>query len=157
MTEQPRILVLNQYYWPGVEATGQLLSQLCADLAGDYAVTVITGRLAAPRAEAGRAVHEGVDIVRVNSTAFPRRVLALRALNYLTYLSASARAAAAAPRPDVVLCMTDPPVVAVVALAAARRRERGDHRRAARRDPLVPEAGRPCGRDRRHHAAAPRG
>jgi glycosyltransferase involved in cell wall biosynthesis len=118
---RPRILVLNQYYWPGVEATGQLLSQLCADLANDYAVTVVTGRLAEPRAEAGRTLHEGVEVVRVNSTAYPRRVLALRALNYLTYLGASARAAAAAPRPDVVLCMTDPPVVAIVALAAARR------------------------------------
>ena len=118
---RPRILVLNQYYWPGVEATGQLLSQLCADLASDYAVTVITGRLAMQQAEPGRTVHEGVEVVRVNSTAFPRQNLALRALNYLTYLSASARAAAASPRPDVVLCMTDPPVVAVVALAAARR------------------------------------
>jgi glycosyltransferase involved in cell wall biosynthesis len=112
---------LNQYYWPGVEATGQLLSQLCADLADEYAVTVITGRLAAPGADAGRTVHEGVEVVRVNSTAFPRRILALRALNYLTYLAACARAAAAAPKPHVVLCMTDPPVVAVVALAAAKR------------------------------------
>ncbi|MDX6507598.1 MAG: colanic acid biosynthesis glycosyl transferase WcaI [Gaiellaceae bacterium] len=118
---RPRILVLNQYYWPGVEATGQLLSQLCADLANEYTVRVITGRLALPGAEAGRTLHEGVEIVRVNSTAFPRRILALRAFNYLTYLSASARAAAVAPRPNVVLCMTDPPVVAIVALAAARR------------------------------------
>ena len=116
-----RILVLNQYYWPGVEATGQLLSQLCADLSSDYAVTVVTGRLAVPRADAGRTVHEGVEVVRVRSTAFPRRVLALRALNYLTFLVASARAAAMAPRPRVVLCMTDPPVVAFVALAVARR------------------------------------
>jgi colanic acid biosynthesis glycosyl transferase WcaI len=119
---RPRILVLNQYYWPGVEATGQLLSQLCADLSDDYAVTVVTGRLAVPQAAAGRTVHEGVEVVRVRSTAFPRRVLALRALNYLTFLAASARAAIAAPRPQVVLCMTDPPVVAFVALAVARSR-----------------------------------
>jgi glycosyltransferase involved in cell wall biosynthesis len=118
---RPRILVLNQYYWPGVEATGQLLSQLCADLSRDYAVTVITGRLTAPRADAGRTLHEGVEVVRVKSTAFPRRMLALRAVNYLTFLAASARAATAAPKPQVVLCMTDPPVVAIVALAAARR------------------------------------
>jgi colanic acid biosynthesis glycosyl transferase WcaI len=118
---RPRILVLNQYYWPGVEATGQLLSQLCADLSRDYAVTVITGRLTVPAADAGRTVHEGVEVVRVNSTAFPRRILALRAVNYLTFLAASARAATAAPRPRVVLCMTDPPVIAIVALAAARR------------------------------------
>ena len=39
------ILVLNQYYWPGVEATAQLLSQLCEALAEDYDVTVVTGAL----------------------------------------------------------------------------------------------------------------
>jgi colanic acid biosynthesis glycosyl transferase WcaI len=116
-----RILVLNQYYWPGVEATGQLLAQLCADLSRDYSITVITGRLAEPRADGGRTVHEGVEVVRVRSTAFPRRVLALRAVNYLTFLIASARAALTAPRPQVVICMTDPPILAIVALAAARR------------------------------------
>ena len=116
-----RILVLNQYYWPGVEATGQLLAQLCADLSRDYSITVITGRLAEPRADAGRTVHEGVEVVRVRSTAFPRRVLALRAVNYLTFLIASARAALTAPRPQVVICMTDPPILAIVALAVARR------------------------------------
>jgi len=82
---------------------------------------VITGRLAEPRADAGRTVHEGVEVVRVRSTAFPRRVLALRAVNYLTFLIASARAALTAPRPQVVICMTDPPILAIVALAAARR------------------------------------
>ena len=118
---RPRILVVNQYYAPGVEATGQLLSQLCTDLSRDYDVTVVTGRLAVPRADAGRTTLDGVEVVRVRSTAFPRRVLVLRALNYLTFLAASVRAAASAPQPEVVICMTDPPVVAIVALAAARR------------------------------------
>ena len=121
VAQRPRLLVLNQYYWPGVEATGQLLAQLCSDLADDFDVTVVTGRLAGAAAPPGRSLHEGVHVIRVRSTAFPRRILALRALNYVTYLLASARAAAAAPHPDVVLCMTDPPVVANVALAAARR------------------------------------
>ena len=40
-----RILVLNQYYWPGIEATAQLLSQLCEALAEDFDVTVVTGAL----------------------------------------------------------------------------------------------------------------
>ena len=30
---KPRLLVLNQYYWPGVEATAQLLTELCEALA----------------------------------------------------------------------------------------------------------------------------
>jgi colanic acid biosynthesis glycosyl transferase WcaI len=45
----------------------------------------------------------------------------LRALNYLTFLAQSLRAGLAAPRPDVVFCMTDPPIIANVALIVARR------------------------------------
>ena len=42
---EPRLLVLNQYYWPGVEATAQLLAQLCEALADEFEVRVVTGRL----------------------------------------------------------------------------------------------------------------
>jgi glycosyltransferase involved in cell wall biosynthesis len=118
---RPRLLVLNQYYRPGVEATGQLLAQLCTGLSDDYEVTVITGRLPVVGGEPGRTVDGGVTVRRVRSTAFPRERLLLRALNYLTYLAASLRAAISAQRPDVVLCMTDPPVIANVALVVARR------------------------------------
>ena len=120
-SDRPRLLVLNQYYAPGFEATAYLLSQLCAALASDFDVTVITGKLAIPRADPGRTTVDGVDVVRVRSTAFDRSNLPLRALNYLTYLLSSLRAGLFAGRPDVVLCMTDPPVIADVALAVARR------------------------------------
>jgi glycosyltransferase involved in cell wall biosynthesis len=116
---RPHVLVLNQYYWPGVEATGQLLSQLCGALADDFRVTVVTGVVAG--ANAGRTTRDGVEIVRVRSTAFDRRRLGLRAVNYLTYLGASLVEALRAEPPDVVVCMTDPPVIADVALVVARR------------------------------------
>ena len=118
---RPRLLVFNQYYWPGVEATAHLLSELCAALAEEFDVTVVTGRLPQPGGEPGRATHEGVEIVRVRSTAYDRSALHLRALNYATYLAQSLRAGLAAERPDVVLCMTDPPVIADIALIVARR------------------------------------
>ena len=118
---RPRLLVLNQYYWPGVEATAHLLSELCAALASEFDVTVVTGRVPGPGGEPGRTVHEGVEIVRVSSTAYDRSALHLRALNYGTYLVRSLREGLAAKRPDVVLCMTDPPIIADVALIVARR------------------------------------
>jgi colanic acid biosynthesis glycosyl transferase WcaI len=119
---RPRLLVFNQYYWPGVEATAHLLSELCAALARDFDVTVVTGQLQSSNgSHPGRTKHEGVEIVRVRSTAYDRSHLPLRALNYVTYLAQSARTGLAGQRPDVVLCMTDPPVIADVALAVARR------------------------------------
>jgi colanic acid biosynthesis glycosyl transferase WcaI len=88
---RPRLLVFNQYYWPGVEATAHLLSELCAALAAEFDVTVVTGRVPTAGGEPGRTVHEGVEIVRVNSTAYDRSALSLRALNYATYLAQSLR------------------------------------------------------------------
>jgi glycosyltransferase involved in cell wall biosynthesis len=119
--DKPRLLVLNQYYWPGLEATAYLLSQLLGALSADFDITVITGRLAvhAPRAE--RVVHDGVRIIRVRSTAFDRSGMLGRAANYLTYLLQTLRVALFSRRPDVMMCMTDPPVIGDVALVVARR------------------------------------
>jgi len=118
---RPRLLVLNQYYWPGVEATAHLLGDLCRGLAGEFRITVVTGLLRDVASEPGHSIHDDVEVIRVRSTAFDRRRLMLRAANYLTYLAQSLRAALAGERPDVVLCMTDPPIIADVALVVARR------------------------------------
>ena len=68
---RPRILVLNQYYWPGIEATAQLLAQLCEALVSDYEVTVVTGHLHGHVLPA-EETRNGVRIVRVRSTAYDR-------------------------------------------------------------------------------------
>jgi colanic acid biosynthesis glycosyl transferase WcaI len=118
---KPRLLVLNQYYWPGVEATAHLLSELTVALADEYEVRVVTGKLQSDPDAPHRETRDGVEIVRVNSTAFDRSQLPQRAANYVTYLVESVRQALRSPRPDLVLCMTDPPVVGNVALFVARR------------------------------------
>ncbi len=118
---RPRILVLNQYYWPGVEATAQLLTELCEALAEFYDVRVITGRLLGYEDQADYELRHGVEIIRVHSTAFDRAPLHRRAINYFTYLARALRRGLRGPRPDLVLSMTDPPMVGDVALAVARR------------------------------------
>ena len=64
-----RVLVLNQYYWPGVEATAQLLTELCEALAQDIDVKVVTGVLHGHEDEPRHVVQNGVTIVRVPSAA----------------------------------------------------------------------------------------
>ncbi|MFL6038121.1 MAG: glycosyltransferase family 4 protein [Gaiellaceae bacterium] len=120
-SRKPRLLVLNQYYWPGVEATAQLLTELCEALADEAEVRVVTGVLHGHEDEPRRLVHNRVEIVRVPSTSYERSRLFARASNYVTYLTNALRFALRGPRPDVVLCMTDPPIVANVALVVARR------------------------------------
>ena len=121
MSAKPRLLVLNQYYWPGLEATAYLLSQLLGALSQDFDITVVTGRLAVHAPHAERVVHDGVTIVRVRSTSFDRTGMLGRAVNYLTYLLQTLRVALLSRRPNVVLCMTDPPVIGDVGLVVARR------------------------------------
>jgi colanic acid biosynthesis glycosyl transferase WcaI len=118
---KPRLLVFNQYYWPGVEATAQLLTELCEALADDAEIKVVTGVLHGHEEEPRRVVHNGVEIVRVLSTSFERSRILARASNYVSYLSSALIRGLGGARPDVVLCMTDPPVVADVALLVARR------------------------------------
>jgi colanic acid biosynthesis glycosyl transferase WcaI len=118
---KPRLLVLNQYYWPGIEATAQLLTELCEALAEDMDVKVVTGVLHGHEGEPRRVMHHGVEIVRVPSTSFERSRLFARASNYASYLSSALLRGVRGRRPDVVLCMTDPPIVANVALLVARR------------------------------------
>jgi colanic acid biosynthesis glycosyl transferase WcaI len=120
-SRKPRLLVLNQYYWPGIEATAQLLTDLCEALAVDTDITVITGVLHGHEDEPRRLVHKSVRIVRVPSTSFERSKLFARAANYVTYLSNALLRGLRGPRPDIVLCMTDPPIVADIALLVARR------------------------------------
>lgn len=118
---RPRILVLNQYYWPGVEATAYLLTQLCEALAEDYEVEVVTGVLHGHEDEPRRIERNGVRITRVASTSYERSRLGRRAMNYFSYLGSALQHALSGPGPDLVLCMTDPPVIGDLGVVVGRR------------------------------------
>ncbi|MBA2741814.1 MAG: glycosyltransferase family 4 protein [Actinobacteria bacterium] len=118
---RPRILVFNQYYWPGVEATAHLLTELCEALADEYDVEVVTGVLHGYEDEPRELERNGVRIVRVTSTAYDRSELGRRAANYFSYLGSALNYALRGPAPDLVLCMTDPPIVGDVGVVVGRR------------------------------------
>jgi colanic acid biosynthesis glycosyl transferase WcaI len=116
-----RILVLNQYYWPGVEATAYLLTDLCEALAQEYEVEVVTGVLHGHEDQPRRVEHNGVIVSRVASTSYERSRLGPRAANYVSYLGSAFRHAITAPRPDLVLCMTDPPIIGDLGVLVGKR------------------------------------
>lgn len=118
---KPRLLVLNQYYAPGIEATAQLLAQLCEALVEDYDVTVVTGHVRGHESLPADELYNGVRVIRVRSTVYDRTQLHRRAANYVTYLADTFATALKGERPDLVLCMTDPPIVGDVGLVVARR------------------------------------
>jgi glycosyltransferase involved in cell wall biosynthesis len=118
---RPRILVLNQYYWPGVEATAHLLTELCEALAEDYEVEVVTGVLHGHEGEPREIENNGVRITRVASTSYERSALGRRAVNYVSYLGSALSHALSSPAPDLVLCMTDPPIIGDLGVVIGRR------------------------------------
>jgi colanic acid biosynthesis glycosyl transferase WcaI len=118
---RPRILVLNQYYWPGVEATAHLLTELCEALAEEYEVEVVTGVLHGHEDEPRELERNGVRITRVSSTSYERSAIGRRAVNYFSYLGSALAHALHAPAPDLVLCMTDPPIVGDLGVVVGRR------------------------------------
>ena len=83
---RPHILVLNQYYRPGVEATANLLADLCESLAVDIDDDRRHRPAAGARAGPDRTDAERRRVLRTRSTAFDRSKLRLPGLNYLTYL-----------------------------------------------------------------------
>jgi GDP-L-fucose synthase len=110
---KPRVLFLNRSYWPDAEATGQLLTELCEDLADDFDITVVAGQPNQNPAGIdykawGAEQHRGVTIRRVPHLTLGKRSFIGRGLSMLTYFVGAAVVALLAPRPQVVVVETDP-------------------------------------------------
>jgi colanic acid biosynthesis glycosyl transferase WcaI len=112
-----RALFINRSYYPDVEATGQLLTELCGDLAEQHDVTVIAGRpnfVAAGRPLPSRETHQGVRIVRVPNLRFSKVGMAGRAAGLASYLVLAFWAALWQRQPDVIIVETDPPALGLL-------------------------------------------
>jgi glycosyltransferase involved in cell wall biosynthesis len=123
---RPRVLFLNRSYWPDAEATGQLLTELCEDLTGDFDVTVVAGQpnqnpAGVPFRRWGSETHNGVCIRRVWNSRFPKRFLPGRAVNLLSYLGNAWLAALRGMRADIVVVETDPPLLCLLGAFLQRR------------------------------------
>src|ERR1700691_4090291 len=114
-----KILGLNLYYPPDTSATAKMAGAFLEPLAAKHEVTLISGRPSYEPTErrAWRLWQterqNSVTVIRVGSTEYPRRQMARRVLNYLSYVALSAPRALFV-RSDVVLAMTDPPFEGIV-------------------------------------------
>ncbi len=120
--------MINQYYWPDVAATAQLLSDLGEDLAsaGHYVCALAgrgsyagTGKKRAPREE-----HCGVEVVRVWCSSLGRHSRLGRIADYASFFASAAWRVWRRPAPDVVICLSTPPLVALLGLLCKRRGSR---------------------------------
>ncbi len=118
LTTQQHILFINRSYWPDAEATGQLLTELCEQVATDgrYEVSVICGQ---PNfnleghefQSSGATTHNGVKLIRVRHTRYDKSMFSGRVINFITFLIAATWRAMLCKRPDVIVVETDPPLL----------------------------------------------
>ncbi len=123
MTDHPRIVFVNRFYWPDEPATAQLLTDLAEGLAASgFRVTIVTSR-PAKHAVPDRETKNGVEIIRVRGPRLGRRNLLLRAIDFVGFALGSLRCISKLLKPnDILVVMTDPPLLGIPATAIARRR-----------------------------------
>lgn len=120
-----RLLFFNRSFYPDVEATGQLLTELCQDLSGNHDVVVIAGR-GYNIAQFGswlpiRREHlDRIQILRVYNPRLDKKKFLGRVANLFSYYCFGFMAGFFAGRPDVVIVETDPPVLGLVGMFYAR-------------------------------------
>ncbi|MEO5936001.1 MAG: glycosyltransferase family 4 protein [Terriglobales bacterium] len=115
-----RVLILNQFFYPDISATSQLMTDLAEDLAAQGAeVTALasnvsyTGGKSFPSAE----TYGAVRIERVPVIAFDRANILRRVGSYLSFYVSAFFRLLRLPKQDVILVLTTPPLVAIVAWA----------------------------------------
>ncbi|MBI2881122.1 MAG: glycosyltransferase family 4 protein [Candidatus Tectomicrobia bacterium] len=127
------IAFFNRSFYPDTAATGQLLTELCEGLVGDFGcrVSVVAGVPLLPSTDDGtgppargllrREWHRQIEILRASGTRFSKKRFIGRFSNYVTYFLSACYAGLRLDRPDVVVALTDPPIIGLAAYLASRR------------------------------------
>lgn len=128
MTQRPRLLFLNRCYWPDVEATGQLLTDLCEDLATSFDVHVVCGQpnttTSGESFEREECIERnGVTIHRLKHFQFPKHVSYGRIVNLISFYKATdSYLKKSAIDADVIISETDPFLLPLAGDHAAKQR-----------------------------------
>ena len=124
----PRLLFVNQHYWPDIASTGQHLTDLAESCAArGFRVDVLCGRakylagdLEVPKEE----THNGVRIRRLATTSFGRGSNLGRIADYGGFYLGVLKELLTGPAYDLVVVLTTPPLLSYAASLAKRLRGR---------------------------------
>ena len=116
-----RVLLLNQFFYPDLAASAQLMTDLAIVLAKTGAeVTALTSQssyIGASRYPA-RGNVEGVRILRVPSTNYGRGSVVGRMTDYLSYYASCAAQMSLLQQPHVCISLSNPPLVSLLGAGA---------------------------------------
>lgn len=114
-----RILLLNQYYWPDVAATAQILTDLAEGLVRyGHEVTVICSRRSYTGngpALLARERRNGVQIIRLPAVGGGKKAsFGRRLADFMSFYALAAVKCLSLPKHDVVVTLTTPPLIGLV-------------------------------------------
>lgn len=126
MSTQKRLLFLNRAFYPDVEATGQLLTDLCRELENDFEIHVICGNPLYRRVKKRKLIHKTrhgkITVWRVNNTTLSKKYFFARFINLLSYFILCLIGSFFLKKMDCVIAETDPPLLASIAYIYSRIR-----------------------------------
>lgn len=119
-----KIAIVDRYFYPDLQATAVYLTEIARFLAERHDVTVYcappSGFRASDQHHLGK---ERLVVKTVFGFSFSKRFIALRILNYISFIISCFLTVLFAPKPDVLMVQTTPPLNSFfVALAALLRR-----------------------------------
>ena len=84
------LMILSQYFYPDLAATGQLLTELAEDLISyGYNIKVLTAKPSYYKNKEKylkEEIYRGIEIYRVSATKFDKNIMIGRLCNFLSYL-----------------------------------------------------------------------
>src|SRR6266576_4616584 len=106
-----KILLLNQFFWPDMSATSQLITDVARHLAGaKHQVTAVCGSGTYVSGEEENSPN--IEIIRLPTPKFMRGHR--RLASYLSYLAGAVWYGFRVPRGSTVVTLTTPPLLSVV-------------------------------------------
>ena len=115
-----KLLIINQYFYPDVAATAQLLTDLSEDLADkEMDITVLTGNsnyLGGKLDLSANGKYIKSRVIRVNSFSLGKKSTIRRLLDYLSFYILVILKSFTLPKHDIVLILTTPPLISLLGL-----------------------------------------
>jgi len=124
MPDSKRLLFLNRSFYPDVEATGQLLTELCQELENDFEIHVICGNPLYRKVKNRRLINKiqygNFTIWRINNTTLPKKYFFSRFINLFSYFILCFLWTFFLKKMDCIIAETDPPLLAIIAYFYSR-------------------------------------
>ncbi|MCX8128914.1 MAG: glycosyltransferase family 4 protein [Clostridia bacterium] len=110
-----KILVMGDYFYPDVQSTGQILTELCTELQNDFSITVLTSVPSSNTDQYSEAInyenYQNLRLVRIKTKPFDKRSKFSRIKHIVEYFFLVRQAIRKLEKQDIVLAISQPPIL----------------------------------------------